>query len=89
MAVNTADLLIKVACFVKIKIKFSIEKSADLNLLDLEGQWYWAYPFSKESQLPSLSKNWLHWLLLEGWCQQDFFCITHLSSTDVENTIFV
>ncbi len=30
---STVDLLLKVACFVKRSIKFSIEKEADLNLL--------------------------------------------------------
>ncbi len=51
---RTADLLIKVARFVKQERMFAMSKAAYLYKLVQGGQLYWALPFSKASLVESI-----------------------------------
>jgi len=57
---STVDLLIKVACFVKII--FSKQRGADLNLMVQGGQPYLAFSFSKTSLVRHVSDIGGHFL---------------------------
>jgi hypothetical protein len=90
-----ANPLIKVACFVRKGIMFSISKEAYLNLLVQGGQMYRAFPFSKGSLPPPTSKTYkgtAHFFklsfIIEGTAEKVLQFIMPLKSNNNRNVCF-
>ncbi len=57
---NTINLLIKMACFVKKEKYISVLKAAELNQLNVQGGHpYWSFRFSKDSLVDHINLFWI------------------------------